>query len=73
MERVKPGTVRHYKAVIHNSLEYAFKKRKIIPCNYAELAMKIKMDDYIADFFNVEEALHLLEIIKNTKLEIAVF
>ena len=73
LKRVKESTVRHYKAVIHNSLEYAFKELKIIPCNYAELAMKIKVVDYIADYYKVEEALHLLEIIKDTKLEIPVF
>lgn len=35
--------------------------------------MKIKVVDYIADYYKVEEALHLLEIIKDTKFEIQVF
>ncbi len=71
LKTVKPNSVIHYHAVIHQALKYAM-KTDLITQNVAMKVDRPKKNDYQPVFLDAEELQHLFEIVKGTKLELPV-
>lgn len=71
LKTVKPNTVIHYHAVIHQALKYAVKTDLVVQ----NVAMKVdrpKKNDFQPAFLDAEELAQLFELVKGTKLELPV-
>jgi len=71
LKTVKPNSVIHYHAVIHQALKYAV-KTDMIPQNAAMKVDRPKKNDFQPVFLDAAELQHLFEILKGTKLELPV-
>lgn len=71
LETVKANTVIHYHAVIRRALCYARKNKYIIE-NPIEEVDKPEKNEFVGNFYSSEEYKKVLEITKDTKLEVAV-
>ena len=71
LKTVKPNSVIHYHAVIHQALKYAM-KTDLVTQNVAMKVDRPKKNDYQPVFLDAEELQHLFEVVKGTKLEFPV-
>ena len=71
LKTVKPNSVIHYHAVIHQALKYAL-KTDLVSQNVAVKVDRPKKNDFQPVFLDVAERQHLFEVIKCTKLELPV-
>ena len=71
LKTVKPNSVIHYHAVIHQALKYAT-KTDLVTQNVAMKVDRPKKNDYQPVFLDAEELQHLFEVVKWTKLELPV-
>ena len=71
LKTVKPNTVIHYHAVIHQALKYAVKTDLIVQ-NVATKVDRPKKNDFQPAFLDAAELAQLFEIVKGTKLELPV-
>ena len=71
LKTVKPNSVIHYHAVIHQALKYAM-KTDLVAQNVAMKVDRPKKNDYQPVFLDAEELQHLFEVVKGTKLELPV-
>ena len=71
LKTVKPNSVIHYHAVIHQALKYAM-KTDLVPQNVAMKVDRPKKNDFQPVFLDASELQHLFEVIKGTKLELPV-
>ena len=71
LRTVKPNSVIHYHAVIHQALKYAM-KTDLVAQNVAMKVDRPKKNDYQPVFLDAEELQHLFEVVKGTKLELPV-
>ena len=71
LKTVKPNSVIHYHAVIHQALKYAL-KTDLVSQNVAVKVDRPKKNDFQPVFLDVAERQHLFEVIKGTKLELPV-
>ena len=70
-ERVKPATVKHYHAIIHEALEWAV-KLELIPYNPADRITLPRNKQYIPEYYTAEELNHLFECIKGDEMELLI-
>lgn len=70
-ERVKPATVNHYHAIIHEALEWAV-KLELIPYNPADRIALPRNKQYIPEYYTVEELKHLFSCIKGDEMELLI-
>jgi len=70
-KRVSPSTIRHLHALIHKSIDFAF-KRDIVKSNPCWKVTLPKMERFIGSYYNIEETQKLLQEVKGSKLEFAV-
>ncbi|MDL2252994.1 site-specific integrase, partial [Ruminococcaceae bacterium OttesenSCG-928-I18] len=68
---VKPNTVIHYHAVIHQALKYAVKTEMILS-NMAEKVDRPKKNDFSPSFYDANEMVALFEALRGHKLELPV-
>jgi len=68
---VKPNTVIHYHAVIHQALKYAV-KTDLLTQNAADKVDRPKKNDYQPVFIDANELQKLFETVKGTRLELPV-
>ena len=71
LKTVKPSSVIHYHAVIHQALKYAM-KTDLVPQNVAMKVDRPKKNDFQPVFLDAAELQHLFEVVKGTKLELPV-
>lgn len=71
LKTVKPNSVIHYHAVIHQAPKYAM-KTDLVPQNVAMKVDRPKKNDFQPVFLGASELQHLFEVIKGTKLELPV-
>ena len=71
LRSVKPNSVIHHHAVIHQALKYAM-KTDLVPQNVAMKVDRPKKNDYQPIFLDADELKHLFEVIKGTRLELPV-
>ena len=71
LKTVKPNSVIHYHAVIHQALKYAM-KTDLVTQNVAMKVDRPKKNDYQPVFLDAEELQHLFEVVKGTRLELPV-
>ena len=71
LKTVKPNSVIHYHAVIHQALKYAL-KTDLVAQNVAMKVDRPKKNDYQPVFLDAEELQHLFEVVKGTRLELPV-
>ena len=71
LKTVKPNSVIHYHAVIHQALKYAM-KTDLVAQNVAVKVDRPKKNDFQPVFLDASELQHLFEVIKGTKLELPV-
>lgn len=71
LKTVKPNSVIHYHAVIHQALKYAL-KTDLVMQNVAMKVDRPKKNDFQPVFLDAAELQKLFEIIKGTKLELPV-
>ena len=71
LKTVKPNSVIHYHAVIHQALKYAM-KTDLVPQNVAMKVDRPKKNDFQPVFLDAAELQHLFEVVKGTKLELPV-
>ena len=71
LRTVKPNSVIHYHAVIHQALKYAM-KTDLVPQNVAMKVDRPKKNDFQPVFLDAAELQHLFEVVKGTKLELPV-
>lgn len=71
LKTVKPNSVIHYHAVIHQALKYAL-KTDLVTQNVAMKVDRPKKNDFQPVFLDAAELQKLFEIIKGTKLELPV-
>lgn len=71
LKTVKPNSVIHYHAVIHQALKYAM-KTDLVTQNVAMKVDRPKKNDFQPVFLDAEELQHLFEVVKGTKLELPV-
>ena len=71
LKTVKPNSVIHYHAVIHQALKYAL-KTDLVSQNVALKVDRPKKNDFQPVFLDAAELQHLFEVIKGTKLELPV-
>ena len=71
-EGLNPNTViRHY-AMIRTALNHAYKSKliKVNPCDWVD---KPRSKKYVAKFYNADEIKQLLEVFKDSAIEVPVF
>lgn len=71
LKKVKPNSVIHYHAVIHQALKYAMKTDLVVQ----NVAMKVdrpKKNDFQPTFLDAAELQNLFEVLKGTKYELPV-
>lgn len=71
LRTVKPNSVIHYHAVIHQALKYAM-KTDLVAQNVAMKVDRPKKNDYQPVFLDADELKHLFDVIKGTRLELPV-
>ena len=71
LRTVKPNSVIHYHAVIHQALKYAM-KTDLVPQNVAMKVDHPKKNDFQPVFLDASKLQHLFEVIKGKKLELPV-
>ena len=71
LRTVKPNSVIHYHAVIHQALKYAM-KTDLVAQNVAMKVDRPKKNDFQPVFLDAAELQHLFEVVKGTKLELPV-
>lgn len=71
LKTVKPNSVIHYHAVIHQALKYAL-KTDLVSQNVALKVDRPKKNDFQPVFLDAAELQRLFEVIKGTKLELPV-
>ena len=71
LRTVKPNSVIHYHAVIHQALKYAM-KTDLVPQNVAMKVDRPKKNDFQPVFLDAAELQHLFEVVNGTKLELPV-
>ena len=71
LRTVKPNSVIHYHAVIHQALKYAM-KTDLVTQNVAMKVDRPKKNDFQPVFLDAAELQHLFEVVKGTKLELPV-
>ena len=71
LKTVKPNSVIHYHAVIHQALKYAM-KTDLVPQNVALKVDRPKKNDFQPVFLDAAELQRLFEVVKGTKLELPV-
>ena len=71
LKTVKPNSVIHYHAVIHQALKYAM-KTDLVPQNVAMKVDHPKKNDFQPVFLDASKLQHLFEVIKGKKLELPV-
>jgi len=71
LKKVSASTIRRYHANIRKCLQEAFEDEKIA-FNPADRVKLPKGDTYVGDYYNQEELLQLLNLVKGTKLEFPV-
>ena len=71
LKTVKPNSVIHYHAVIHQALKYAM-KTDLVSQNVAMKVDRPKKNDFQPVFLDAIELQHLFEVVKGTKLELPV-
>ncbi len=71
LKTVKPNSVIHYHAVIHQALKYAM-KTDLVTQNVAMKVDRPKKNDYQPVFLDADELKHLFEVVKGTRLELPV-
>ena len=71
LRTVKPNSVIHYHAVIHQALKYAM-KTDLVPQNVAMKVDRPKKIDFQPVFLDAAELQYLFEVVKGTKLELPV-
>ena len=69
LRTVKPNSVIHYHAVIHQALKYAM-KTDLVPQNVAMKVDRPKKNDYQPVFLDADELKQLFDVIKGTRLEL---
>jgi integrase len=74
--QAQPGrtanTLIHYHAVIREALQWGLRKR-IVTQNVADLVQKPKKEPFLPRYYTLDEMKELLEKVKGTQLELAVF
>ena len=70
--QVSASTVRRYHSNIRKCLQEAFEDGKIL-MNHADRVKLPKGDAFVGDYYNKDELVKLLEMVKGTKLEFPVF
>lgn len=71
LRTVKPNSVIHYHAVIHQALKYAM-KTDLVTQNVAMKVDRPKRNDYQPVFLDAEELQRLFQVVKGTRLELPV-
>lgn len=71
LKKVKPNSVIHYHAVIHQALKYAM-KTDLVPQNVAMKVDRPKKNDFQTVFLDAEELQKVFEALKGSKLELPV-
>ena len=71
LRTVKPNSVIHYHAVIHQALKYAM-KTDLVAQNVAMKVDRPKKNDFQPVFLDAAELQRLFEVVKGTKLELPV-
>ena len=71
LKTVKPSSVIHYHAVIHQALKYAM-KTDLVTQNVAMKVDRPKRNDYQPVFLDAEELQRLFQVVKGTRLELPV-
>lgn len=71
LRNLKPNSVIHFHAVIHQALKYAM-KTDLVPQNVAMKVDRPKKNDFQPVFLDAAELQKLFEIVKGTKLELPV-
>ena len=71
LRTVKPNSVIHYHAVIHQALKYAM-KTDLVPQNVAMKVDRPKKNDYQPVFLDADDLKQLFDVIKGTRLELPV-
>ena len=66
LKTVKPNSVIHYHAVIHQALKYAM-KTDLVTQNVAMKVDRPEKNDYQPVFLDAEELQHLFEVVKGTE------
>lgn len=72
IRKVSASTVRRYHSNIRKCLQEAFEDDKI-QSNPADKVKLPKGDTFVSDYYNKDELIKLLEVVKGTKLEFPVF
>jgi integrase len=67
-QRVKPATVKHYHAVIHEALEQAV-NLEMIPYNPSERAAIPRSQQFISNFYTAEDVEKLFDCIRGDEME----
>ncbi|SDA79263.1 Site-specific recombinase XerD [Butyrivibrio sp. INlla18] len=70
-KRVKPATVKHYNAIIHEALEWAV-KLELILFNPADRVTLPRNRQYIPEYYTAEELQSLFECIKGDEMELLI-
>ena len=70
-DRVKPATVKHYHAIIHEALEWAV-KLELIPYNPADRITLPRNKQYIPEYYTAEELNRLFECIRGDEMELLI-
>ena len=68
---VKPNTVRHYHAVLHTALQYAFKTDMVLQ-NVADKVDRPRPNEFHVDCYSADEIYAALTALKGHKLELPV-
>ena len=71
LKKVKPNSVIHYHAVIHQALKYAM-KTDLVSQNVAMKVDRPKKNDFQPVFLDAEELQKVFEALKGSKLELPV-
>ncbi len=68
---VKANTVKHYHAIIHQALKFAF-ENDLVAFNIAEKVRLPKVKEFIGQYYNKEELIKLFEYVRGKRIEFAV-
>ena len=71
LKEVKPNTVIHYHAVIHQALKYAV-KTEMLGSNPADKIDRPKKNDFMPSFYDASELEQLFKLAQGTKLELPI-
>ena len=71
LDYVKANTVKHYHAIIHQALKFAF-ENDLIASNIAKKVRLPKVQEFIGQYYNREELLNLFKCVKGKPVEFAV-